>query len=213
MTINSLYIYDRHCICVYYQDWHRTRRPKVAAEGGIYPGVSRSMHPSAPQLGADAASSTAYTNPRNTLQSTSGVVVAINNELSSPRTQAQTVGTNETSTGLPFDEEAKLVYGVILSLKNMVKKLSGRDEQFTCYRTSSYKLHVFETMSGYRFVMLSDAGAESLRFVLRQIYAGPFIEHVVSNPLIRMDSRERGVDNEAFRMAVDRMVRNMPSFA
>jgi len=28
--------------------------------------------------------------------------------------------------GLPFDEEAKLVYGVVLSLRNMVKKLSGR---------------------------------------------------------------------------------------
>lgn len=27
--------------------------------------------------------------------------------------------------GLPFDEEAKLVYGVVLSLRNMVKKLSG----------------------------------------------------------------------------------------
>ena len=28
--------------------------------------------------------------------------------------------------GLPFDEEAKLVYGVVLSLRNMVKKLSGK---------------------------------------------------------------------------------------
>ena len=28
--------------------------------------------------------------------------------------------------GLPFDEEAKLVYGVVLSLRNMVKKLAGR---------------------------------------------------------------------------------------
>lgn len=29
-------------------------------------------------------------------------------------------------TSLPFDEEAKLVYGVVLSLRNMVKKISGR---------------------------------------------------------------------------------------
>lgn len=28
--------------------------------------------------------------------------------------------------GLPFDEESKLVYGVIFSLRNMVKKLAGR---------------------------------------------------------------------------------------
>jgi hypothetical protein len=31
-----------------------------------------------------------------------------------------------SSTGLAFDEEAKLVYGVILSLRNMIKKISGR---------------------------------------------------------------------------------------
>jgi hypothetical protein len=30
------------------------------------------------------------------------------------------------STGLSFDEEAKLVYGVVLSLRNMIKKLSGK---------------------------------------------------------------------------------------
>ena len=30
------------------------------------------------------------------------------------------------TTSLPFDEEAKLVYGVVLSLRNMIKKLSGR---------------------------------------------------------------------------------------
>lgn len=30
------------------------------------------------------------------------------------------------TTGLSFDEEAKLVYGVVLSLRNMVKKLAGK---------------------------------------------------------------------------------------
>jgi len=35
-------------------------------------------------------------------------------------------GTGLTSTGLAFDEEAKLVYGVVISLRNMVKKISGR---------------------------------------------------------------------------------------
>jgi hypothetical protein len=35
-------------------------------------------------------------------------------------------GSGRGNIGLPFDEEAKLVYGVVLSLRNMVKKLSGR---------------------------------------------------------------------------------------
>lgn len=60
--------------------------------------------------------------------------------------------------------------------------------------------------------MLSDPSTDSLRFVLRQIYAGPFLEYVVRNPLVVMDSRERGVDNEYFRTSVDRMVRGLTVF-
>lgn len=34
--------------------------------------------------------------------------------------------TRKTGPGLPFDEEAKLVYGVVLSMRNLIKKLSGK---------------------------------------------------------------------------------------
>ncbi|KAF8210333.1 TRAPP complex subunit bet5 [Mycena galopus ATCC 62051] len=219
MTIHSLYIYDRHCICVYYQDWHRTRRPKPAVEGGILPAVSQAVSPS-PHLANSAAGSvySGYGSPRNTLSSNTGVVVAVNDMLAqgppTPLLQAppSPLTAPLTSTGLAFDEEAKLVYGVILSLRNMVRKLSGRDEQFVNYRTSAYKLHVYETVSGYKFVMLSDPAAESLRFTLRQIYVGPFLEYVVRNPLVQMDSREHGIDNEYFRASIDRLVRGLSVF-
>lgn len=88
-----------------------------------------------------------------------------------------------------------------------------RDEQFVNYRTSAYKLHLYETVSGYKFVMLSDPNTDSLRFVLRQIYSGPFLEYVVRNPLVKMDSREHGVDNEYFRASVDRLVRGLSVFS
>ena len=81
------------------------------------------------------------------------------------------------------------------------------------YRTSSYKLHVYETLSGYKFVILSDPNTDSLRFVLRQIYVGPFLEYVVRNPLVKMNSREFGVDNEYFRSSTDRLVRGLSVFS
>lgn len=87
-----------------------------------------------------------------------------------------------------------------------------RDESFVSYRTSTYKLHLFETVSGYRFVMLSDPNADSLRFIMRSIYTGPFLEYVVRNPLVPMDSRERGIDNEYFRASIDRLVRGLSIF-
>ena len=119
-----------------------------------------------------------------------------------------------SNKGLPFDEEAKLVYGVVLSLRNMVKKLSGKQEEpFLSYKTPSYRLHLFETLTGYRFVLLSDPQSESLRFVLRQLYQGPFVEYVARNPLVEMDSRTEGIDNDQFRAAVDRHMRSLTVFS
>ena len=149
-----------------------------------------------------------------------------------PTTPSLSVSAASNSTGLPFDEEAKLVYGVVISLRNMIKKISGRyvipssisisddtthncsrDEQFVNYRTSGYKLHLFETLSGYKFIMLSDPKTDSLRFVLRQIYVGPFLEYVVRNPLINMDSRQQGIDNEYFKSSVDKLIRALSVFS
>ena len=49
------------------------------------------------------------------------------NELpATPLLQSPSASAAITSTSLPFDEEAKLVYGVVISLRNMIKKLSGR---------------------------------------------------------------------------------------
>lgn len=38
----------------------------------------------------------------------------------------QPIAGEQARGGLAFDEEAKLVYGIIFSLRNMAKKLSGR---------------------------------------------------------------------------------------
>jgi hypothetical protein len=61
--------------------------------------------------------------------------------------------------------------------------------------------------------MLSDPNTDSLRFVLRQLYVGPFLEYVVRNPLVRMDSREYGIDNEYFRSSIDRAIRGLSVFS
>jgi len=209
MTIFSLYIFDRHCNCVYYQDWHRSLRPKPAAEGNLPPTVARAVTFQAAKP-ADVASNSPV--QKTMLKSSSGVVVAVNEQHSSSGLRTTPI-TTEPMSALSFDEEVKLVYGVVLSLKNMVKKISGRNESFVSYRTSTYKLHFLETMSGYRFLLLSHPAADSLRSALRQLYAGPFLEFVVRNPAVPMDSRERGIDNELFRSAANRLVRSLPSFS
>ncbi|CAK9785761.1 snare-like protein [Cutaneotrichosporon oleaginosum] len=197
MTIYSLYIFDRHCDCVYYQDWQRTRAVRTPADDRA--GVHRLPAPVAP--GA-----------RESIFSASGAGGAGAGAGAGTGVGAGTGAAPKRQAGLPFDEEAKLVYGVVLSLRNMVKKLSGRDEQFTSFKTAQYRLHLYETLTGYKFVLLSDPSADSLRFVLRQIYTGPFIDFVARNPLVEMDSRTQGIDNDHFRAAVDRHMRSLSIF-
>jgi len=218
MTIYSLYVFDRHCACVYYHDWHRSKRPRPAGKDALLPAVSRAVSYQPPVT--DGAPQSTFTSPRNTLVSSSGIVVTVNTDDEVVKPPSSNLSISQAQgTALPFDEEAKLVYGIIFSLRNMIKKLSKRDEQFTAYRTSSYKLHLYETPSLYKFVLLTDIRADNtvsspspVRFALRQIYAGPFLEFVVRNPLTPMDSRTQGIDNEYFRASVDRLIRGLSFF-
>ncbi|OCF30484.1 hypothetical protein I316_07866 [Kwoniella heveanensis BCC8398] len=202
MTIYSLYIFDRHCECVYYQDWHRTRPARSPPSTTFKPGVHRLPPPQSNTTNDGTQQrESIFANPNPNTSVNGGdhnnrnSLVSTNNGRSGEKGGGG-VGGGGANKGLPFDEEAKLVYGVILSLRNMVKKLSGREEAFTSYSTGTYKLHLFETLTNYKFVLLSDPSSDSLRFVLRQLYVGPFLEYVVRNPLVDVDSRDRGVDND-----------------
>ena len=133
MTIFSLYIYDRsvlpsfprlfhfwprlteprHCDCIYYQDWHRTRSLRPPSTLNLRPGVHR-LPPAA--NGVAGVRDSIFSTANN---SADGVESRVQDP---PVAQ----GGTGLGRGLPFDEEAKLVYGVVSSLRNMVKKLSGR---------------------------------------------------------------------------------------
>ncbi|KAF9884266.1 TRAPP subunit bet5 [Aspergillus nanangensis] len=98
-----------------------------------------------------------------------------------------------TANGLPAvlhelprtsDDDAKLIFGTVFSLRNMVRKLGGEDDSFVTYCTSQYRLHYYETPTNIKFVMLTDVKSPTMRLALQQIYINLYVEYDTSSILI-----------------------------
>ncbi|KAK4214553.1 Sybindin-like family protein [Rhypophila decipiens] len=112
--------------------------------------------------------------------------------------------------GNKASDDAKLIFGTVFSLRNMVRKLGGEDDAFIAYRTAQYKLHFYETASNLRLVMLTDTSAPSMRNVLHQIYINLWVEFVVKNPLSPAEHKGGdGVRNELFEYGLDQFIRGI----
>ncbi|KAH7162629.1 Longin-like domain-containing protein [Dactylonectria estremocensis] len=115
-----------------------------------------------------------------------------------------------TTTAHTSSDEAKLIFGTIFSLRNMVRKLGGDDDAFISFRTAQYKLHFYETPANLRFVLLTDITTPSMRNVLHQIYINLWVEYVVKNPLSPVEHKGgNGVKNELFELGLDQFIRGL----
>ncbi|KAK4501954.1 hypothetical protein PRZ48_007764 [Zasmidium cellare] len=108
------------------------------------------------------------------------------------------------------DNDAKLIFGTIFSLRRMVRQLGGQDDLFLSYRTGEYKLHYFETPTQLKFVLLTDTRVGSMRTVLHQIWATLYVEYVVKSPLAPLEHRKgEGVANELFEGGLESFMRSI----
>ncbi|MCJ1310147.1 TRAPP subunit bet5 [Agyrium rufum] len=109
--------------------------------------------------------------------------------------------------GLSAEDDAKLIFGVIYSLRGMVKRVGGPMDNFISYRTGQYKLHYYETPTSLKFVMVTDTRTNNLRIVLHQIYVGLYVEYVVKNPLSPAEHPGGiGVNCEMFELGLDQFI-------
>ncbi|KAH8916554.1 hypothetical protein BT69DRAFT_761562 [Atractiella rhizophila] len=205
MTIYSFYLFSPSCTCVYYQNWHPSPNPSPAQPGPeVLPSVSRIVSPLLPTE-TRASTSKLDKPPTERFSGVGGTLVARGAPTPQP---GQTVfdlrggwaaaGEKEqaveegTGKGMGFDEECKLIYGVVFSLRTMIKKLNGgKSEPYLAYQTPSYKLHMLHTPTCYTFILTSSPSVDSLRLVLRQLYSNCFLEFVVRNPLTHLYNRQR----------------------
>ena len=72
----------------------------------------------------------------------------------------------QDALGLKKDnEDSKLVYGVVFSLRNILSKLVTQpsSEGYFAYTTDMYKLHFYQTPSALRFVLFTGVDVDSLQ--------------------------------------------------
>ena len=113
--------------------------------------------------------------------------------------------------GIPQEEEFKLMYGMLFSIKSLISRLSvtSAKEGLIGYSASNYKLHYFETPTGFKFVLNTDTDEGDIQDVLRHIYARIFVEYVIRNPLV---SPGETVKSELFITKLDAYVQNLSFF-
>lgn len=114
-------------------------------------------------------------------------------------------------SGITMEEEAKLMYGMLFSIKSFISKISPLDPKdgFLHYKTSKYTLNYMETPSGLKFVLNTDNSAQNVRNLLNQLYSQIYIEYVVKNPLCQLNEP---IKSEIFKLKLDELVKSAPCF-
>jgi hypothetical protein len=129
MTIYNLYIFDRHCQCIYFQKWTHNNKSaststNLSSSNNGTLNTNSQLGNSSNRLGANSrfSTSTSSSTPENSSPN-------IRSGEDSGNLHSQTGVTQQSGLAagsvISIEEEAKLVYGVILSLRNFVRKLSG----------------------------------------------------------------------------------------
>ncbi|XP_016116480.1 trafficking protein particle complex subunit 1 [Sinocyclocheilus grahami] len=114
--------------------------------------------------------------------------------------------------GISKEEEFKLMYGMLFSIRSFISKMSPLDmkDGFLAFQTSRYKLHYYETPTGIKLVMNTDLGVPNCRDTLQQIYSTLYVEYIVRNPLCVLGE---SLQSDLFNSKLDSFIRALPFFS
>jgi hypothetical protein len=107
----------------------------------------------------------------------------------------------EPETGSKEDRE-RLLFGLQYSLHRTALYMSPKDKpgMLSSLTTSGYKIHFFETVTGYVFLLLTNPGQPNLRDKMRSFFTHVFLPNVVMNPLYELNTK---IELASFDAAVD----------
>lgn len=109
---------------------------------------------------------------------------------------------------------AKLLFGALYGLKTLSLKLSGllADNSLRSFCTGAYRVHFFETLSNFKFVLVTDLRVETVQLQLQQLYSQVFVNTVVMNALSPVEFGASHITNDSFIRQSDSFLRLLPVF-
>ncbi|CCD24633.1 TRAPP subunit BET5 NDAI_0D03190 [Naumovozyma dairenensis CBS 421] len=119
-----------------------------------------------------------------------------------------TNSTSGTTNSKQNQETAKLLYGMIYSLRSITQKLSRglNKNEMRSISTGKYRVHTYCTASGLWFVLLSDFKQQSYSQVLEYIYSSIYVTYVANNLFSPYDfaENEDEMRGQGFRKITNR---------
>lgn len=99
-----------------------------------------------------------------------------------------------TTNSKQNDDIAKLLYGMIFSLRSITTKLSSSDDgntnEIKSISTGKFRIHAYCTATGLWFVLLTDFKPFNYEKVLQHIYSDIFVKYISNNSLSPYDFAE-----------------------
>ncbi|OBA21066.1 hypothetical protein METBIDRAFT_11644 [Metschnikowia bicuspidata var. bicuspidata NRRL YB-4993] len=162
MTIHALYIFDRHCSCIYSREYNHQN-----------PGQG-------------------------------------------------TVNKNNDS------DMAQLLFGVVYSLKSLSAKLGATESSdnlgsdpgalppaantLRSFSTGHYRVHFLESLSNFKFALVTDLQVDNLQAQLWELYSTVFVGHVLRNALAPVEFGTSKLNSAEFTSLSDAYLSSLPVF-
>lgn len=113
--------------------------------------------------------------------------------------------------------QSKLLFGLLYSLKTIVSKLKEGNE-LKSFVIGGFRIHFWESLTNFKFLLISDNSTDNLQAVLHSIYQKFFIKNVVFNPLSQIEFMElengnaltKLINNSNFINETDEYLLNLP---
>lgn len=121
---------------------------------------------------------------------------------------AGAVNKNNTS------DMAQLLFGMVYSLKNLLAKLGASPgNTLRSFSTGYYRVHFLESLSNFKFALVSDLAVDNLQRSLWELYSTVFVKCVAFNALSPVEFADNKIDNASFIQQLDAFLQLLPLFA